>query len=223
MAKGKGCMLPSSRKEKEVWQACDQLSAEGNSITYQGVGERLVELGYKRGSNSDIYRYLTSWKTMKERTDLAKQVPLTSRPLINQADPLQSAIEQIRQDIWLEATKALNDTNKLLELKEHTLAKAQDSINDLKSRLIRKQRQIDELRENTDNTKTLQALLETVQGISRSRDVELAKLYDHHQKQFDRYMKIINNLKLQNHKLKRLVVKHNLSVNHEDAVEVTNA
>ncbi len=211
-------MRPSSRKEKEIWQACDQLSAEGCCITYQGVGERLVELGYKRGSNSDIYRYLTTWKTMKERTNLAKQVPLNTRNTDNSSDPLQQAIEQIRQDIWLEATKALNETKKELEIKEHALAKAQDTIDELKSRLIRRQRQIEELKENNDTTQTLRTLLETVQGLAQTRDVEIAKLYDHHQQQFDRYMKIISNLKLQNHKLKRLVAKHNISAN-EAAVE----
>lgn len=217
-----GCMRPSSRKEKEVWQACDQLSAEGISITYQGVGERLVELGYKRGSNSDIYRYLTTWKTMQERSDLARQMPLNGSVSNGQSDPLQHAIEQVRQDIWLEATKALTETKKQLDIKEHALAKAQDTINELKSRLIRRQKQVEELKESNETTQIMQSLLESVQGLSHSRDAELAKLYDHHQQQFDRYMKIINNLKLQNYKLKRLVAKHNLSVT-DNAAEATDA
>ena len=51
-----------TRKEKEVWEACCSLKRSNNPLTYYAIGEQLIKLGYKRGSNSDIRRYLTTWK-----------------------------------------------------------------------------------------------------------------------------------------------------------------
>ncbi|MES2211983.1 MAG: DNA-binding protein, partial [Pseudomonadota bacterium] len=55
-------MSQQSRKEFEVWQACNALQAEGQKITYRALGDKLVVLGYKRGSNSEIFRYLSTWR-----------------------------------------------------------------------------------------------------------------------------------------------------------------
>lgn len=51
-----------TRKEREVWEACALLKNDNNNLTYYAIGEQLIKLGYKRGSNSDIRRYLTTWK-----------------------------------------------------------------------------------------------------------------------------------------------------------------
>ena len=53
---------PQSRKEKEVWQVCDALFESNSKITYQSVGDGLLKLGFCRGSNSDLCRYITTWK-----------------------------------------------------------------------------------------------------------------------------------------------------------------
>ncbi len=49
-------------KEIQVWKVCDSLLSENKRITYQSIGEHLLTMGLKRGSNSDICRYLASWK-----------------------------------------------------------------------------------------------------------------------------------------------------------------
>lgn len=54
--------IAKTRKEKEVWEACNVLDKTNTNLTYYAIGEQLVKLGYKRGSNSDIRRYLTTWK-----------------------------------------------------------------------------------------------------------------------------------------------------------------
>jgi hypothetical protein len=51
-----------TRKEREVWDACNVLQSQNRAITYFALGEQLVLMGHKRGSNSDIRRYLKSWK-----------------------------------------------------------------------------------------------------------------------------------------------------------------
>lgn len=58
-------MGPQSRKEREVWLACDSILADGELLSYQAIGEKLIEMGYRRGSNSDIHRYLKTYKQHK--------------------------------------------------------------------------------------------------------------------------------------------------------------
>ncbi len=53
---------PKTRKEAEIWQVCSRLKSQKRRLTYLAIGEELLTLGYKRGSHSDIHRYLKSWK-----------------------------------------------------------------------------------------------------------------------------------------------------------------
>ena len=60
---------PISKKEQEVWQVCDSMAKNGSKITYYTIGESLIRLGYKRGSNSDICRYLGTWRSAQNAAD----------------------------------------------------------------------------------------------------------------------------------------------------------
>ncbi|MFO1258927.1 MAG: hypothetical protein U1E78_11035 [Gammaproteobacteria bacterium] len=60
---------PKSRKEREVWQVCDALEKISEKITYQAVGDHLLKLGFRRGSNSDLCRYISTWRKSKAPTD----------------------------------------------------------------------------------------------------------------------------------------------------------
>ncbi len=62
MAYDNGEFYQPTPKEKEVWKVCDALFKEGIRLTYDSIGHRLLEQGLKRGSNTDICRYLNSWK-----------------------------------------------------------------------------------------------------------------------------------------------------------------
>lgn len=70
-AKIKTKAMPKTRKEKAVWEACEALLAQNCQPTYLAIGEQLIKMGHRRGSNSDIRRYLTSWK---EQTPAGKNV-----------------------------------------------------------------------------------------------------------------------------------------------------
>jgi hypothetical protein len=164
-------MQPKSRKEMEVWQACDQLASENNLITYQGVGDRLVKLGYRRGSNSDIHRYLTTWKKMKQRTKVSSTAIPTSLPFL-EGDPIASAVEQFKQEIWESA-------NQEMEVLRAALAEKEAKIRKLE----------------------VEPIEATLMALTQSRDVELLRLYDHHQAQFDRYLKAISTVRERNNKL----------------------
>lgn len=90
-------------KEAEVWKVCDALLAEKKRITYQSIGERLLSQGLKRGSNTDICRYLASWKkhhypaVVSKKSTQSPKAP--SSPSINQnalnsiADHLQKIFD----------------------------------------------------------------------------------------------------------------------------------
>ena len=117
---------PHTRKEKEVWEVCDLLKVDGVNITYQAVGDKLIQLGYKRGSNSDLYRYITSWRRKKNRKAFSPiisrmaQAPLvndaipeniTSEPqekLANKLPPLPDTFERVQEEIWTEANKTID-------------------------------------------------------------------------------------------------------------------
>lgn len=68
---------PQSRKEKEVWQVCDSLLKSNTKITYQSVGDTLLKLGFCRGSNSDLCRYITTWKK-RHKPVISAQNPTSS-------------------------------------------------------------------------------------------------------------------------------------------------
>lgn len=165
-----------SRKEREVWQACDQLASEGLQVTYQAVGDRLVQLGYRRGSNSDIHRYLTTWKKGKQRS-VSKHTQ----------DPLSHALEQFKKDIWTNAHEDIDAIKRELREKNQALETARERIRELENSSSWKQQ--------------LSALVQAVTTLSENRDKELIKLYEHHQSQFDHYLRSMNAARERNAKL----------------------
>lgn len=96
-------------KEEQVWQVCDSLYTENKRITYQSIGERLLSLGLKRGSNTDICRYLASWKKhhfpkkVARQTSIKKQAPKISPAetthLDNHLETLYQAIDGLACDL----------------------------------------------------------------------------------------------------------------------------
>jgi hypothetical protein len=54
-----------TRKEREVWQACNALLDSGiewEKITINLIGQQLLMLGFKRGSDSAIHQHRLSWR-----------------------------------------------------------------------------------------------------------------------------------------------------------------
>jgi hypothetical protein len=81
--------LPTTRKEKEIWQVCDSIDSNKQSLTYFAIGEKLVEMGYKRGSNSDIRRYLKTWR----KNQLSAQQEETVAVVVEQSIVQQQEIQ----------------------------------------------------------------------------------------------------------------------------------
>ncbi len=83
-----------NRKESEIWQACDALVAQGQKVTYKGVGDSLEQLGFCRGSNSDIARYLKTWKQYSDGQ--------LNQPAVV-SDPVLKAIASVHQQLQSDA------------------------------------------------------------------------------------------------------------------------
>jgi len=134
-------MKARTRKEKEVWEACQYLKSKKKNLTYYAIGEQLVNSGYKRGSNSDIRRYLTTWKqyhsptpikqaseqehtqtTIQEHEPLLKQSASYSEINPSQKDLAQQLLDislhYAKQfDRLLQANEFLRTENKVLRKK----------------------------------------------------------------------------------------------------------
>jgi len=95
--------LPTTRREKEIWQACEALLADRKTlaqITGDAIRDTLLSLGYKKGSPNEIYRYRKTWQTeagllspSSGEAELCSALP----------DPIQRAASQLREEIFLEA------------------------------------------------------------------------------------------------------------------------
>ena len=131
-------MNARTRKEKEVWEACEYLKSKSKNLTYYAIGEQLVNSGYKRGSNSDIRRYLTTWKqyhspstsvaskaetrALQEHEPLQATSPVASMTTKNQAALTRQIIDvsfhYARQfDRLLKSNEFLRKENKILRAK----------------------------------------------------------------------------------------------------------
>ena len=90
---------PRTRRENEVWQACDDLwalNANLEALKGDEIRDRLLKLGYKKGSPNEIYKYRQTWKESRG---------VSEKALIEagqQTDPISRAVslvyEQIQQE-----------------------------------------------------------------------------------------------------------------------------
>ena len=107
---------PKTRRENEVWQACDDLWAVNNSteaLKGDRIRDQLVQLGYKKGSPNEIYKYRSSWKESRgiSEKNLAQSAQV--------ADPISRAVslvyEQIQQETQQKITAIQCDSTAQVE------------------------------------------------------------------------------------------------------------
>jgi hypothetical protein len=107
---------PRTRRENEVWQACDDLWAlHANLEALKGdlIRDQLVSLGYKKGSPNEIYKYRSTWKESRgiSEKSLAESVQV--------ADPISRAVslvyEQMQQEAAQKITSIQNESTSQLE------------------------------------------------------------------------------------------------------------
>lgn len=92
---------PKTRRENEVWQACDDLWALNSSnleaLKGDAIRDQLIKLGYKKGSPNEIYKYRQSWKESRgvHEKSLAQTVEV--------ADPISRAVSLVYEQIQTQA------------------------------------------------------------------------------------------------------------------------
>lgn len=108
---------PKTRRENEVWQACDDLwalHANLEALKGDSIRDQLINLGYKKGSPNEIYKYRSSWKESRgiSEKSLAESVQV--------ADPISRAVslvyEQIQQEAAQKITSIQNESTSQLEI-----------------------------------------------------------------------------------------------------------
>lgn len=98
---------PNTRREREVWQACDDLWAQSPSsrhLTGDNIRDRLVQLGYKRGSPNEIYRYRSSWKQSRGISDTQDEAETESRV----SDPISRAVSLVYEQMRSQTSETID-------------------------------------------------------------------------------------------------------------------
>ena len=101
--------MPKTRREKEIWEACDSLRTELDEqtpITGDRIFSKLLALGYKKGSPNEIYKYRRSWKAARGLDNVEKQANVTALQL---TDPISRAVALVHQELAQEAQQDMAD------------------------------------------------------------------------------------------------------------------
>ena len=89
-------LQPKTRREMEIWSACDGLWAQSgilSAITGDAIREEVLRLGYKKGSPNEIYRYRKTWIDARQVAQLDDESETIAVPDIrHQAQKIASQI-----------------------------------------------------------------------------------------------------------------------------------
>lgn len=147
---------PRTRRESEVWQACDDLwaqTAQTRNLTGDNIRDQLLKLGYKRGSPNEIYRYRSSWKESRgviEQGEAAEPGAMTS-------DPISRAVSMVYDQMRTQTNEAMD---KLVEDYEAKLKLALIEIETLKEDKAALCNEKSDLTQQLINSQTKNAKLE---------------------------------------------------------------
>lgn len=98
-----------TRREQEVWQACDDLWAQGvpfQKISLEAISAHLLELGYKKGSPNQIYQYKETWKKNRNIPDNRMNSQMLGMPL---TDTISRAVALVREELQAEAQQKIRE------------------------------------------------------------------------------------------------------------------
>jgi hypothetical protein len=111
-------MQPKTRREREVWEACDELfdnfQQEGISLdkmTGELIKNKLVDLGYNRGNPTQTYLFRGTWLKARE-LDLPLN-PVTEKA-VDMRDPIHRVVHRVREDLREEARVEIESIRQVL-------------------------------------------------------------------------------------------------------------
>ena len=117
--------IPKTRKEREVWQALQSLQADGlrlEDMIGEVIGDRLLQLGYNRGSSTDIYRYKRTFIAAFQSPDKLESVPSTAIL----SDPITQAAAALKAKITQESQLELKRNQETAQHQYHELLRRYD-------------------------------------------------------------------------------------------------
>ena len=126
-----------TQREREIWQACDDLISIGkqvSEITGEAVAVRLRELRYKAGSKTYIYKYRDTWMNARglSREEQGRGVSDISDPIARAATMFKEGIER---ELRLEYEKKYQHLQAELVDKENLLQQKDVQLQNLKNEL----------------------------------------------------------------------------------------
>ncbi|MBY0543940.1 MAG: hypothetical protein K2Q14_00145 [Gammaproteobacteria bacterium] len=129
--------LPKTRKEQEIWQACDDLLAVGKTIreiTGEAIAVRLRELKYKAGSSNERYKYRDSWMAARglSREEQGRGVADISDPIARAATVFRDGLER---ELRLEYEKKYQQLETTLAEKEEIIERKERQLQEVKNQL----------------------------------------------------------------------------------------
>jgi chromosome segregation ATPase len=151
-------------KQVQVFEACDNIHARGENVTNESIMQELLQLGYKKGSNSDITRYKHEWR--QQNADRLKQ-SLPSRP-----DKLTSVIDEIRAEAYREANIEIEKIKSDYEAERE---KFLETINCSDHEISRLRKSLEEYTvENEELKHRVQTLTKGLEGLTHTHHIEKA-------------------------------------------------
>jgi chromosome segregation ATPase len=210
---------PKTRRESEVWQACDDLwahSASPRHLTGDNIRDQLLKIGYKRGSPNEIYRYRNSWK---ESRGISEQGEAAEGD-VKSSDPISRAVSMVYDQMRTQTSEALDKLTEDYEtrlkaslLQEEALKDAVASLNakkaDLAKDLASAQRRVTELdvalgnetREQVVLQERLKGAKEQLDGAKGEQERLVLELKTFHEREIDLW-------RTQNAELQKALTEH---------------
>lgn len=202
--------MEQSRKEKEVWEACEVLEAQDEKLTYKAIGDKLVEMGCCRGSNSDICRYLATWRQHKgyaenhdPRAHLHASGPTTPLFPPSQND-LWPVLEQIQQHL------------RQLDEKVERISKQRSEQHASKSKQTDSSQQ-DWLKETL--TPSSAVTKSDFEQFTNSQAKAFLRLFEHHEMLFEKYLSSLDALRQTNARLTHRLAQYQANTPGEHRYE----
>lgn len=116
-------MKPNTRREREIWEACDALFTQVNhvkEITGDKIMNKLLNLGYKKGCANEIYKYRRTWWQLRGISeDEVKGISISNPQASNSSsfsDPIAKAVSIVQDELKQEAQTKISQIE--LELKQ---------------------------------------------------------------------------------------------------------
>lgn len=139
--------IPKTRREREVWEACDELWEElredglsVSELTGEKIKAKLVHLGYSRGNPKQIYQYRNSWqlsRNIDENEDLVSEERSAAL-----SEKVQKSVELLFKEIQVEADEKITRAKNEFE----------DKLKDFSSKCEAVNRESEVLRNRLDGT-----------------------------------------------------------------------